>query len=324
MSIASLPSTKASQIQRAAHSATAKAASTLALPAYALDGRPLEWSPDRNAVAFDSTSEEYFSDKLAISSTALKHLARSPAHLRAAMSAARHETPSQRIGSAVHAASLEPAVFRRQYVQYSGARRGRQWKSFQALNAQQVILNKSEWETTRALSARILDTVIFESDEGTAFTFEELRDAGHAERVIYWLDVETGLTCKARLDLCVGPLTLDIKTTDDARDDAFAIQCDRLGYDIQAAFYLRARRALDPSLEAPPFFFVAAELAEPHAVLAHRADHEAFVEVGDSKVKKLMKQFKLCAGAFNWPAYPRPTSTLKLPLARRFPAKLDI
>ena len=294
------------------------------LPFYALDGRPLQWSPDRRAVAFDSTATEYFSDKLAVSSTSLKHLARSPAHLRAAMVAPREETASQRIGHAVHAAALEPLLFKRDYVRFDGDRRGRKWKDFQSANIGREILNAKEWETTLALSARILDTIIIEGADGNEFTFGELRAAGHCERVIYWIDVDTGLTCKARLDLSVGPLTLDVKTTDDARDDAFAFQCDRLGYDIQAAFYLRARRALDPSLEIAPFIFVAAELPAPHAVVPHRADGEAFVDVGEEKVVKLMRQFQHCASKFDWPAYPRPTGTLKLPFVKRFPSTLNI
>lgn len=324
MSIASHPTATLNRARYAPVPRAATAAIEPTLPFYALDGRPLQWSPDRKAVAFESTATEYFSDKLAVSSTALKHLARSPAHLRAAMVAPREETASQRIGHAVHAATLEPLLFKRDYVRFDGDRRGRKWKDFQVVNRGREILNSKEWETTIALSARILDTTIFESGDGNAFTFAELRDAGHCERVIYWLDADTGLTCKARLDLSVGPLTLDVKTTDDAREDAFGFQCDRLGYDIQAAFYLRARRALDPTLESPPFIFVAAELPAPHAVVPHRADQEAFVDVGEEKVVRLMRQFKQCALRFDWPAYPRPSGTLKLPFVRRFPSTLNI
>jgi exodeoxyribonuclease VIII len=320
MSIASHQSAKLPRVRQSAAARAAAPAGGPTLPFYALDGRPLQWSPDGKAVAFDSTAMEYFSDKLAVSSSALKLLARSPAHLRASMNSPREETASQRIGHAVHAAALEPALFRRDYVRYDGERRGRKWRDFLVANPRREILNTKEWETTVSLSARILDTVIFESEDGNAFTFGELRDHGHCERVIYWLDADTGLTCKARLDLMVGPLTLDVKTTDDAREDAFAYQCHRLGYDIQSAFYLRGRRALDPSLQAPPFIFVAAELAAPYAVVPHRADQDEFVNVGDKSVTKLLRQFKECATSFNWPTYPRPSGTLKLPFAKRFPA----
>lgn len=35
---------------------------TLRLPAYAMDGRALQWNQDQTAVAFDATEGEYFSD----------------------------------------------------------------------------------------------------------------------------------------------------------------------------------------------------------------------------------------------------------------------
>jgi hypothetical protein len=142
---------------------------------------------------------------------------------------------------------------------------------------------------------------------------------GQCERSIYWLDEATGLTCKARLDLMVRHVTVDLKTTDDARPEAFSRQADRLGYDLQAAFYLRGRRALEPNLPATPFVFIAAELNDPFEPQVHVADPEDFVAYGEAKVVQTMRVVAQCQQAGRYPGYSTSMKTLKLPAYRRFP-----
>lgn len=296
-----------------------------ALPAYALDGRPLIWNADRTAVMFDSTNEEYHSDRGSISSTALKVLLRSPAHFRAYQCGPqRKQLDSQRIGTATHAAVFEPHRFSKDYVVWDKRRGASGWKRFVADHAGYEILTRSEHDTVTACARAVRSTVAVQDNAGATYTVDDLITYGTCERNLYWVDEETGITCRMRADLMVQNCTLDLKTTDDAREDRFAWQCFRLGYDIQAAFYRRGRRAFAPDAGHYPFIFVAAELDSPHVALAHTADDEAFIEPGDRKVKAALAMLKACQASSNFPGYERPRTTLKLPFAVRYPRGLDI
>lgn len=285
----------------------------LTLPAYARDGRPLQWNASRTAVAFDASDDEYRSDPTAVNASTLKLLARSPAHMASAMQRPRKELPSQRLGTAIHAATLEPALFASKYLRYSRSRCACSKADYQARNPGRVIVSDKEWETADNVSRALLAKVIVRNGD-EQFTLKDLRNYGQCERVIYWLDEETGLTCKARLDLMAGPVTLDIKSTDDARQAAFKRQCAQLRYDIQAAFYLRARRALEPEMQGHVFIMLAVETEAPYASVAHKAAADRFIKPGDREVSRLLKQFKACRDSFDYPAYDEPAADLELPM----------
>lgn len=103
-----LVKSKAPPISKIAAAVGAPRVPKLNLPAYARDGRPLQWNATRTAVAFDATDDEYRSDPTAVNASTLKLLARSPAHMASAMQRPKKELPSQRLGTAIHAATLEP------------------------------------------------------------------------------------------------------------------------------------------------------------------------------------------------------------------------
>jgi len=291
------------------------------LPRYALDGRPITWNADRSACTFDSTAGEYHSDRLAVSASALKKLARSPAHYRASVTAPRKQTATQRFGTAVHACVLEGARFSLDYVVWQTRRSGKAWKIFEAANSRKEVLTQEEMDAVRGCAREALSTVAVRSDDGSEFTLDDLVALGEKERNYYWVDGETGLTCKARLDLTCQHVTFDLKTTDDARLESFTRQATADGYDIQAAFYTRARVAFDPSLAGnSPFLFVVCEAKAPHATLVHRADRDEFTAFGDKKVAKLMNVYKRCLASGRWPAYDPQSSSLKLPLHARYPS----
>lgn len=294
------------------------------LPAYALDGRPLEWNADRSAVRFDGTIAEYHSDKNAVSSSALKALMRSPAHMLAALNgSANDESAARRLGTGVHTKVLEVARYAREYVVFDGRRQGTKWDLFQARNVGKTILSLSEEAQVAGCTEATLVAPAVQG-EGCIYTVEDLVTHGTVERNTYWVDEATGLTCRIRPDLEIQNVTVDLKTTDDARAESFGRQCQRLGYDLQAAFYTRGRRAFDIEGEHFPFVFVASELTAPHGVQVHVADEDEFVRPGDRKVAAALAMYLRCKTANRWPGYTAPTTTLKLPLWSRYPAALDI
>lgn len=296
------------------------------LPRYALDGRPIVWNADRSACTFDSTAAEYHSDRHAVSASALRKLARSPAHYRASVTLPRKQTATQRFGTAFHACVLERARFDLDYVVWQSRRSGKAWKIFEASNRCKEVLTQEEMDAVRACTREALATVAVRSDDGAEFTLNDLVLLGEKEKNYYWVDRETGLTCKARLDLTCQHVTFDLKTTDDARQESFTRQATADGYDIQAAFYTRARVAFDPSLTGnSPFLFVVSEAKAPHATLVHRADRDEFTAFGDKKVTKLMRLYKRCLASGRWPGYDAQSSTsIKLPLYARYPSAANL
>lgn len=298
----------------------------LRLPPYAMDGRRIQWNAAGTACMFESTAEEYHSDRNAVSSTMLKRLDRSAAHLKAYLDRPHQPTASQRFGTAVHAAVLEPHVWRSDYVVYTqGARRGRSWKAFQTANRGKEILTKEEYSAIAGCASQILSTVVVQTDDGQSFTVADLVALGSCEKNLYWIDEATGLVCKARIDLFLEHVTLDLKTTDDAREEPFARQAAQHGYDIQVAFYERGREAFDESLKGRQIsILVAAECKAPHATVAHGTDQGAFKDFGAKKVSRLLTQYKDVMVTGTWPAYPSSRAPLKLPLYKRYGQPLNI
>lgn len=304
----------------------AAAAITLSLPSYALDGRSIRWNADRTAAVFRSTSSEYHSDKRAVSASMLRQLARSPAHLQAYLGQSQsNNTAARRFGTAVHAAILETHLFASQYVVYTGGdRRGQQWDDFKARHVGVEILKPDELNKVLAAARAVLSMPVAQV-QCRSYRVADLVSAGETEINYYWVDQDTGTTCKARMDLVAGDAVFDVKTTDDSRAAAFGPHASKMGYDIQAAFYLRALETFNPALRGTSkFYFLAVEDELPNAPMLHQADRDEFVKFGDQKVGKLLKAYAQCKNNGLWPAYDQPTTTLKLPFHQRYPSGLNI
>jgi hypothetical protein len=117
--------------------------------------------------------------------------------------------------------------------------------------------------------------------------FQEYARNGEKECVKLFTDPETGLDCKARLDLVVGnELVLDVKTTSARSYEAFVRTCEAYDYDRQAAFYL-------DSVGATEFVFVGIQKVEPFSIYWFDATAQAgFVDYGRRKYKRLLHTWK--------------------------------
>ena len=83
----------------------------------------------------------------------------------------------------------------------------------------------------------------------------------------HWIREGVSLLCKARLDWVPdGPAMVDIKTTLDARKDAFSKALHQRRYFVQAAYYLDLWNALMPDHQKTNFVFVTVEKFAPYAV----------------------------------------------------------
>lgn len=285
------------------------------LPAYALDGRPLEWNADCTAVRFDSTNEEYHSDRNAVSSTMLKLLDRSPSHLREYLLTPQKPKTAFILGSAIHCAALEPTDFSNRFTVYTGSRLGNNmaWKDFKARNSHLDILSPQDHALALALARQVHRTVVISNGKRT-FTFADLLQHGSVEKNIYWVDKATGLTCRIRYDLLVRNVLVDLKSTTDARESAFSRDCNKFGYHVQMAHYVNGITAFRPQ-EAGNVtaILLPVEKEPPFEAVAYPLDWASFLDVGQERAAALMSVYANCLHNNRWPGYRNATETLKLP-----------
>ena len=129
---------------------------------------------------------------------------------------------------------------------------------------------------------------LFSGDEGKALRYT--LDHSLTEQIAIWEDEETGLPCKAKLDIkrpsASGKFMMvhDLKTTSCKTEADFLKKCAEYGYERQAAFYLNS----DP--RAQIFEITAIQKMEPFNVFRFAFDRDSdFVKRGRKEIRPLMR-----------------------------------
>jgi hypothetical protein len=261
------------------------------------------------------------------SNSQLGHLKRSPAHLIAELQEpkdARHFA----IGRAAHAAILEPDTFATNYVvaQQCGAIK----KDKERCSNGGIVYANGEWFCGvhgKGIGSQAGPvSVLSERDHADILRMREsvldhrsasklTRGKGQNELSCVWIDPETGVKCKARLDrhspVVPGCAIVDVKTTEDASKASFYRSIYKWGYYRQAYFYLQAAKHCGLPAEFG-FIVVAVEKAAPYGVGVYRVI-EAAVDAGEQEVKALLKTYAECRSTGHWPAYSDDVVDITLP-----------
>lgn len=138
-----------------------------------------------------------------------------------------------------------------------------------------------------------------------------LLDAGKAEQTLVWED--HGVLCRARLDWLRDDFSAidDLKTTGrSANPDGFSRNLFGLGYDMQAAFYLRGLRTLTGA-EAE-FRFLVVETSAPFAVSVISLGPDALM-LANKKVDWALDKWARALRNDVWPGYPTQVCYAELP-----------
>lgn len=121
------------------------------------------------------------------------------------------------------------------------------------------------------------------------------------EQTLIWREGETW--CRARPDWMVSTLLIDYKTTDNASPDVWSRnKLVEMGYDIQAAWYLRGLKALTG--DDADFVFLVQEIEPPYECSAVGVS-QAMLELGRRKVDVGLALWERCMRTQQWPGYPR-------------------
>ena len=242
------------------------------------------------------------------SKSALDFLRHSAAHYRAwvAGEIERKSTKALHLGKAVHAAVLEPERFARQYViapDFGDCRRRENKLARDAWRAEHrgsIILDSetgiAELGMVRSLAAHPAVTALVEGAQ--------------TEVTARWEDGE--IPCKGRADIDNIELELlaDVKSTEDARADAFSRSVWNYGYHRQDDWYRRGWRALGRPIAA--FVFIVVEKSAPYAVALYELDDAARLR-GRQENDSLLARLAYHVEHDEWPGFSESIEPLSLP-----------
>lgn len=237
----------------------------------------------------------------AVNFSTLKAMKRSPLHYRYAMEHPVEATSAMQVGTATHCMVLEPSQFPPRYVVWTGGRRaGKEWDAFEASNLDKTIIKADEYDYCVAMR----DAVHSHPAAGPILA------QGEAEKVIQWVDPETGLACKGRLDW-VGGSIADLKTTQDADPRRFGGVAARYGYHEQMAWY-RWGVECALGLVDMPCHLITVESAAPHDVVVYTLD-ELTLGAGLESARELLRRVAACRASGEWPGRYAGETTLNFP-----------
>ena len=253
-----------------------------------------------------------------VSSSQLKTILRSPAHYRAAYleDAPRKEpTPGMVLGSLTHTLFLEPENFGSEYIIAPECdRRTKEGKAvyaaFQDAADGLTIITDDQLQTAQAMANSLCGHIIHEAMTG-----------GHAEASIFYSASVggVGMACRIRPDYHIPPcdtwpsgLIIDVKTTDDARPEAFASTCVTYGYDLSAAMYCDGFQQHYGTDEPPLFLLLVVERDAPFAVACYECSPE-MLDKGNEKYRKAMQLLADSTASGEWPGYDDGIQLLNLP-----------
>lgn len=252
-------------------------------------------------IVYDMSNEEYHAHD-SISKTGLDLIARSPAHYRYAPR--KEPTRSMTIGSATHAAILEPAVYAAKYLTVSvDDRRSSVWKEAVKARSEEFTLTQGEGDRIGAMA---------EAVRGNAHMAGVYGAPGKAEVSIITKDPVTGVLVRCRFDwLGADGFAADLKTASDASDDAFGKSVVNYRYFVQEAFY-RDVFQWETGERVGGFEFHVVESDAPYCTNVVQLPADV-IEYGRQVYRRDLNRYADCLHRGEWPGLPGEPHTLALP-----------
>ena len=251
------------------------------------------------------------------SSSMLKTILRSPAHYFDAYLSGKERkppTPTMLLGTMTHTAYLEPELFNSEYVVAPDVDRRTKdgkaaWADFLAMNDGLTVVSAEQVDLAQAMASALRRHGLHEA----------IKMGGHFESSIFYTNEETGLDLRIRPDWHMPPcedwptgVIVDLKSTDDARPEAFARTCVNFGYDLSASMYCEGFRQHYQTEEDPLYLLLVVERDAPHGVMAYEASGEMIAK-GDAKYRRALALLEECNANESWPCYPEEIVKLDLP-----------
>lgn len=264
----------------------------------------------------DLSMSDYHADD-ALSRSDILQLKKNPMKFRVQRQLIRKDTDAFSIGTAGHAAILQPdkywdqvAVAPNSVLGKGGTRNTKKYKAWSFIQKQKgkTIITQEQSQAVKGMVEAVYQNPAHET-AASIFTNRE----GIIEQSIFFKDASHGFLCKIRADIRFPHIRtlVDLKTSRNASPDVFARDCANFGYDVQAAWYLAgASRATGEDYQN--FIFVVIEKVPPHCVAVYRADY-AMLDAGRKKIRPLIKTYNDCLKSNKWASYPDEVVDISLP-----------
>lgn len=223
------------------------------------------------------------------------------------------QTPAMKLGSAVHAALLEPDRFALEWAAPEpGDGRTSAYKAYMAKfreeHAGKNIIPASDLEKVEGIKSEVMQHPIWER-----FADPE----SSVEVSALWKDESTSELCKLRMDHLVTDggveVITDVKTEgQSASPRQFKLSCARYGYAIQAAWYVDGWKLVSGCSHPVEFHFLVVETRPPYGVAWYRAS-ERMLERGRSQYRLFKDQYAHALKTGTCPGYPQRVIDIDLP-----------
>ena len=233
----------------------------------------------------------------------LKHIRTSPKHYRHALTHPRKDTDALLLGRLVHCAVYEPEQVGKRYIKEPRLHRGMKDETafargyeggretaeqFDAMCTTLDVVPAEIWARAHACRDAILADPF-----GAAFV-----TGGYSEQRIEWVDEQTGIECRGRVDHVNGRLS-DLKTAQTVDPRMFGSAAARYGYHAQMAWYLDGLEANGISMQVPPAL-VTVESSEPYDVVVYELS-DADLDAGRRIYGECLDTLALCRMTGQWP-----------------------
>jgi PDDEXK-like domain of unknown function (DUF3799) len=217
----------------------------------------------------------------------------SPAHYLCELNDAGEATEAMLYGAVLHARLLEPDTFDAHYYAMPKIDRrtkeGKAPERHEARSAGRAAF-PAEWlsDIERTLAnARVHRRAA------------KILSAGEAEVTLAWIDPDTGIKCKSRIDWWHDTtLLLDVKSAHDVTAAGFSRACAQLKYALSAFMYCEGVRQVTG--ERPNWAFMACERAQPNMVPIYRAS-DAFMRRGKCEFRRALDALAECRATGCYP-----------------------
>jgi exodeoxyribonuclease VIII len=235
--------------------------------------------------------------------SSLKIMGRSPAHYYARINApAITPTPAMVFGTLLHRAVLEPEKLAGSFAVKPSdmdfrSKDGKAWRDSQTL----PIIDEDQATDLDAAANKVM---------AHKYASSILANTEKEVSVFKWRNLGGDLLLKGRLDAVAedenGYTTIiDIKTTEDASQSAFAKSIANFGYAEQAAYYMDL-------IGASFFIFIAVEKTAPYEIGVYCLDNDS-IDHGRAINNRNLDTLENCLKTNEWAGYSDSLQTIKLP-----------
>lgn len=247
-------------------------------------------------------SDTVYDSIRALNWSSLKHLASSPLAYRYRIDHPELRKPAWIVGSAIHCLTLEPGKFDARYALFEGTRCGQKWETWQDLHPGVESLKPVEMARVRATTTAICSHPVA----------AELLAGCRVEEPLTWVDPDTGMQCKGRVDGIKPAFVVDLKSAREVSPSRFNRAASDYMYHGQLSFYQTGAIASRKISGDEMPYIIAAQSAGPYDVAVYRLKPDD-LDTGRKLCLSLMRKLEECIAADMWPGVAPDLQYLDLP-----------